>query len=76
MHKVSLAHNVSFWAQKLTHNISFWGQKSKYPVQMISGARKGQNVSVSGQEIAKMIQIISGMVSFCGQKLTLGVRDT
>ena len=26
-HKVSLAHNVSFWAQKLTHNVSFWGQK-------------------------------------------------
>ena len=24
---VSLAHNVSFWAQKLTHSISFWAQK-------------------------------------------------
>ena len=26
-HKASLAHNVSFWAQKLTHYFSFWGQK-------------------------------------------------
>ena len=26
-HKVSLAHNVSFWAQKLTHKVSFWSQK-------------------------------------------------
>ena len=25
-HKVSLAHNVSFWAQKLIHFISFWSQ--------------------------------------------------
>ena len=25
-HKVSLAHNVSFSAQKLTYNVSFWGQ--------------------------------------------------
>ena len=24
---VSLAHNVSFWAQKLTHSVSFWTQK-------------------------------------------------
>ena len=24
---VSLAHNVSFWAQKLTHSVSFWDQK-------------------------------------------------
>ena len=23
----SLAHNVSFWAQKLHHFVSFWGQK-------------------------------------------------
>ena len=27
MHKVSLAHTVSFWPQKLTHNVSFWGQR-------------------------------------------------
>ena len=27
VHKVSLAHNVSFWAQKLTHFVSFWAQK-------------------------------------------------
>ena len=26
-HKVSLTHNVSFWAQKMTDNVSFWGQK-------------------------------------------------
>ena len=26
-HKVSLAQNFSFWAQKLTHNVNFWGQK-------------------------------------------------
>ena len=26
-HKVSLDHNVSFWAQKPTHNISFWATK-------------------------------------------------
>ena len=25
-HKVSFAHNVSFWPRKLTHNASFWGQ--------------------------------------------------
>ena len=25
-HKASLAHNVSFWAQKLTHFVSFWSQ--------------------------------------------------
>jgi hypothetical protein len=24
---VSLAHNVSFWVQKLTHSVSFWAQK-------------------------------------------------
>ena len=24
---VSLAHNVSFWAQKLTHSVSFWALK-------------------------------------------------
>jgi hypothetical protein len=24
---VSLAHNVSFWAQKLTHYVRFWAQK-------------------------------------------------
>ena len=24
---VSLAHNVSFWAQKLKHSVSFWAQK-------------------------------------------------
>ena len=29
MDKVSLAHNLSFWAQKLTHYVSFWTQKTK-----------------------------------------------
>ena len=24
---VSLAHNVSFWGQKLTHSVSLWAQK-------------------------------------------------
>ena len=27
VYKVSLAHNVSFWAQKGTHYVSFWIQK-------------------------------------------------
>ena len=29
---VSLAHNVSFWAQKLTHYVSFWAQKLNHYV--------------------------------------------
>ena len=29
---VSLAHNVSFWAQKPTHYVSFWAQKLNHYV--------------------------------------------
>ena len=29
---VSLAHNVSFWGQKLNHNVSFWVQKLNHNV--------------------------------------------
>ena len=29
---VSLAHNVSFWAQKLTHSLSFWAEKLTHDV--------------------------------------------
>ena len=47
-HKVSLAHNVSFWAQKLTHNVSFWGQKLCWPIITISGPRNCHILSVSG----------------------------
>ena len=30
---VSLAHNVSFWGQKLKHSVSFWAQKQTHYVR-------------------------------------------
>ena len=47
-HKVSLAHNVSFWGQKLNHNVSFWPQKYCWPIFTISGPRNRDLLSVSG----------------------------
>jgi hypothetical protein len=38
-HTVSLAHNDSFWAQKLTYSVSFWAQKLLKWVTIISGPR-------------------------------------
>ena len=46
-HKVYLAHNISFWAQKLTHNVSFWAQKLCCPIILISGPRNWHSLSVS-----------------------------
>ena len=48
LHKVSLTHNISFWAQKLTHNVSFWAQKLFWPIITISGPRNWHIMSVSG----------------------------
>ena len=38
-HKGSLAHNVSFWAQKLHHLVSFWPQNNCCTIFTISGPR-------------------------------------
>ena len=42
---VSLAHNISFWGQKLNHNVSFWPQKYCWPILTISGPKNCENGS-------------------------------
>ena len=44
----SLAHNVSFWGQKLHHFVSFWVQKYCWTIFTISGPRNSNFLSVSG----------------------------
>ena len=57
IHKVSLAHNVSFWAQKLTHNVSFWAQKLCWPIITISGPINWRYGSVYGPRNGNIFSI-------------------
>ena len=44
---VSLAHNVSFWPQKLTHSVSFWAQKMLKWVSILSGPETGMVIVIA-----------------------------
>ena len=43
-----LAHNVSFWAQKLHHLVSFWAQNNCCTIFTISGPRNCSFRTISG----------------------------
>ena len=50
-HKDSLAHNVSFWAQKLHHLVSFWPQNNCCTIFTISGPRNCSFQTISGPSL-------------------------
>ena len=62
-HKGPLAHNVSFWIQKLIHNVSFWIQNRNWHYLSVSGSRNWHIVSVSGSTNWSIISV-SGSRNF------------
>ena len=56
-HKGPLAHNVSFWIQKLIHNVSFWIQNRNWHYLSVSGSRNWHIVSVSGSRNWSIISV-------------------
>ena len=63
MHKGPLAHNVSFWIQKLIHNVSFWIQNRNWHYLSVSGSINWHIISVSGSWIWSIISV-SGSRNF------------
>ena len=82
-HKVPLAHNVSFWGQKLTYYVSFWRQNQKLTLYVSFWPQKlmfcvsfwrqklTHYISFWGQRF--LSQKLTFYVSFWSQKLTLWV---